>query len=374
MDLNAKTKINILSHGRFHMLDLARELSRQGLDVRFYSFVPKKRCAKFGLPEKNCSSLFYYLAPLLLIERHIRSFDYARRLVQDFLMGAFIRKCDILISLTGFVYAPKKSKRKNAIIIIERGSKHILEQKKILESNPYRTSTKAIPKCNIRQNLEAYKLADYISVPSQHAFDSFLLHGYPEKKLFRNPYGVDLSMFHQQLYIRKEYDFIMVGGWSYQKGCDLIAKAIEQTSYTLLHVGSLVDVPFPISKQFTHIDTLDKSKLVNYYNKAKIFILPSRQDGFGMVLSEAMACNLPIIGSKDSGAADLKEMVEFPQYITIIDSYTPEAVVKAMDRAIEMYPTLDGKKYAGKAIENLTWEAYGKRYSNFIRSIMKGRQ
>ncbi len=375
MDLKAKTKINILSHSRFHMLDLARELSRQGFDVRFYSFVPKKRCAKFGLPEKNCRSLFYYLAPLLLIKKYFRSFDYARRVVQDFLMGTFMRKCDIVISLTGFVYAPKKAKRKNATVIIERGSKHILEQKKILESNPYRTSkANVIPKSNIRQNLEAYELADYVSVPSRHALESFLLHGYPEKKLFRNPYGVDLSMFYQQSAIRKEYDFIMVGGWSYQKGCDLIVKAIEQTNYTFLHVGGLVDLDFPKGMQFTHIDSVDQSKLVEYYNKAKIFVLPSRQEGLGMVQLEAMACNLPIIGSKQSGAEDIRQMVESPQYITIIDSYTPEAVIKAMDKAMEIYPGLVGKTYAGKAVENLTWEAYGKRYADFIHSIMKDKQ
>lgn len=36
-------KINILSPGRFHVLDLARELDKNGFDVKFYSFVPTKR-------------------------------------------------------------------------------------------------------------------------------------------------------------------------------------------------------------------------------------------------------------------------------------------------------------------------------------------
>lgn len=35
-------KINILSPGRFHVLDLARELDKNGFDVKFYSFVPTK--------------------------------------------------------------------------------------------------------------------------------------------------------------------------------------------------------------------------------------------------------------------------------------------------------------------------------------------
>lgn len=53
-------------------------------------------------------------------------------------MGIFMRKCDICISLTGYVYAPRIAQKKGAIIIMERGSKHILEQKKILEKNPHK--------------------------------------------------------------------------------------------------------------------------------------------------------------------------------------------------------------------------------------------
>lgn len=55
-----KTKINILSPGRFHVLDLARELDKNGFDVKFYSFVPTKRAMRFGLP-KHCSASIFVL-------------------------------------------------------------------------------------------------------------------------------------------------------------------------------------------------------------------------------------------------------------------------------------------------------------------------
>lgn len=91
----------------------------------------------------------------------------------------------------------------------------------------------------------------------------------------------------------------MVGGWSYRKGCDLIIEAMKQMKLKFLHVGSIVDIPFPTNiPHFTHIDAVDQSKLINYYHQAKIFLFPSREDGFGMVLSQAMACNLPIVGSQ----------------------------------------------------------------------------
>ena len=102
-----------------------------------------------------------------------------------------------------------------------------------------------------------------------------------------------------------------------------------------------------------------------------MFIFPSREDGFGMVLSQAMACNLPIIGSKDCGAPDLKEMVDNPQYITIIEDYKVESLLMAMEKAMENFHSLQKLRYAGSAIEDLTWNAYGKRYSDFLHKIVR---
>ena len=64
-----KIKVNILSPGRFHVCDLARELDKNGFDVKFYSFVPAKRALKFGLPRHCSASLFYLMIPFLAIEK-----------------------------------------------------------------------------------------------------------------------------------------------------------------------------------------------------------------------------------------------------------------------------------------------------------------
>lgn len=90
-----------------------------------------------------------------------------------------------------------------------------------------------------------------------------------------------------------------------------------------------------------------------------------------MVLSQAVACNLPIVGSKDCGAPDLKEMVELPEYIKLIDEYSPQSVKKSIDEFLATYETLKGKVYAGDAISQLTWKAYGDRYSEFINKIAR---
>lgn len=369
-----KTKINILSPGRFHVCDLARELDKNRFDVKFYSFVPINRSEKFGLPKRCCTSLIYILSPFLFLEKILfKQKQWSRQLrinAQDIITGVIMRKCDIVIAMSGdFVYSLQKAKRQGGIVILERGSKHILEQRRILESIPSLKGKKPIPNTNVKRELKGYAIADYIAIATQHVKDSFLLHHYPENKIFVNPYGVDLSMFKPLPNTPKKYDVIMVGGWSYQKGCDLIINAIRKTNYSFIHVGAINDLGFPNEKNFTQIDPVDQSKLIQYYNQAKVFILPSRQEGLAMVQAQAIACNLPMIGSPDSGAVDLKQMVEYPEYITIIEDYTVDAVVSALHTAMKNYERLKGKNYAGDAIKNLTWEAYGKRYAEFLHKI-----
>ena len=56
-------RINIVSPGRFHVCDLARELDKNGWDVSFYSFVPTKRAMKFGLPAKCNKTVLPFVLP-----------------------------------------------------------------------------------------------------------------------------------------------------------------------------------------------------------------------------------------------------------------------------------------------------------------------
>lgn len=284
-----------------------------------------------------------------------------------------MRKCDVCIAMSGsFVAAPRKAKKQGAILIIERGSKHIMEQKRILDSIPSNKGKVTVPYWHIPREIEDYDMADYVAVASQHVVRSMLKFGYPEEKLFVNPYGVDLSMFYPADNTAKEYDVIMVGNWGCQKGCDLIVDAIKLSNYKFLHVGSVSDMPFPKNdSRFTHVDAVDQSKLVDYYAKAKVFVLPSRQEGLAMVQAQAIACNLPLVGSKDSGAEDLKEIVEHSDFITIIEDFTPAALLKAIDLSIIKQKQLNGIQYAGNAAERLTWKAYGDRYSEFINKIAR---
>lgn len=373
---NPKTenmRINIAASHRFHLLDLARELEEQGHEVCFYSYVPTKRAIKFGLKSECSYSLFYFMLPFLALVKLSKGAYWTiklKHMVLDFYLTKFMKPCDVYIAL-GTVYKNSfvSAKRKfGAKTILEWGSKHIEEQQRILSEIP---GVKKQPFYFTKRTLDGYNVVDYISIPSDHVKQSFIERGIVENKLLQNPYGVDLSMFSStELEQGSKYDLIAVGAWSYQKGSDLLIEVCRKNKFRLLHVGSLVDIPFPNDENMTHINSVDQRKLINYYTKARVFVLPSRQDGFGMVLSQALACGLPIVCSKNTGGKDLRNFLNNKKWIIVMQEYTLEELEGCILKALELSKFQVGvRSYLDNIQDKLTWKAYGKRYNETIMEI-----
>lgn len=70
-----------------------------------------------------------------------------------------------------------------------------------------------------------------------------------------------------------------------------------------------------------------------YYNAADAFVLSSAWEGFGLVIAEAMACELPVIATDAGGCA---EVVGNPAYIVGIQD--PEALHRGMQRILRLSP------------------------------------
>lgn len=361
--------VNILASHRFHLLDLARELSNLGHDVRFYSYVPAKRCADFGLDKSLCVSFLWLVWPFFIFSKIVSkgwqdNIVWYRNLLIDWYVSRTMRKCDVCLGIgTVYVKAFKTAKKKGAITILEWGSKHIEEQlKQFGKHDEYSVRT-------MNRELQQYDVCDYISIPAKHVKDSFLKHGIPDSKLIVNPYGVDLSQFHPTP-CSYEYDLLYVGGWRYEKGCDLLTELCQRYGYKLLHVGALVNLEFPNISNMTHHEPVDQKELVNYYAKARVFVLPSRAEGLSLVQAQAIACGLPVVCSKETGGADLREQLAEKKWIIEMEDMSVEALLDAVDKGLILANAQIGiRNYAGYDLKRLSWEYYGTRYSEKLQRI-----
>lgn len=374
-------RIAVISLGRSHLINLARELDKiDEVETFFYTMMPKSRCRKFGYFGKVVSCLFPIGILSVLIEKipflnpYRRSYLRIRlRLFFDKWVSWQLKKCDVLIGLNGTaVRCSERAKKKfGAITICDQGSSHILTQDAARRSY----TDNEPPQLNTDYMLKHYKVVDYLMSPAEYVKQSDIQNGIAKYKILYNPYGVNLDIFKPvDIEKEKEYDVIMVGSWWKHKGCDMLAEAcINRLGLRLLHVGSRIDCPFPDSHLFTHVDFVPESELPKYYAKAKVFAMPSLDEGFGLVLLQAAACGLPIVGSTRTGSPDVAKLLGNPrECFTIEEPLTVESVVKAIKKAIQSANELhDGCGYASaKTLQNISWGAYGKRYFEIISKVL----
>lgn len=368
-------KINIASYGgRSHLLDTARELSNLNYDVKFYSYLPSKRASKFGL-KKECNASYFFLAlpflALLKISKRAHWSLFLFHYVFDHIVAWYMRPCDVYIAQSpmhvySLIYAKEKY---GAKIIVERGTRHVLEQIKALKTNPALNGKNPMPDVFLKRDLKGYELADYITVPSEVVKESFLKNSFSNTNIFVNPYGVNLKEFRPTvLESTQTFDLIIVGQWSHRKGCDLLVEVCEKEGFSLLHVGGIVDLPFPNGKLFTHIDPVEQQVLISYYSKAKVFVLPSREEGLALVQPQALVCGLPLVCSQFTGGRDLRQFIDDPKWIIEMKDYTSDELIKCIKQGLTLASTQDGVRTHLKNLNSLSWNEYGKRYDSFLNN------
>lgn len=377
--LHRTLRIGIASTGRFHVLDLARELRALGHEVTFYSYVSPARAEKFGFAASRMVSLMPAVAPFLVWERFLPGVQPGLRTHRYFaaINRAMIRRmspCDVFICMSGiYVEAAKHARAAfGAKVFLERGSMHINAQLEILRRANVHPPMSALTRT---RELAGYALADRIVLPSLHVEQSFAHDAAAFAKTFMNPYGVDLGLFTKRPSVPPlRRRLLFVGGWSYRKGVDFLVEAVRRTpGATLTHVGAIVDAPFPDDPSFTHVDPVDQTALPAYYRDADLFALASREDGLALVLLQALASGLPCIASDHTGGSTL---VAFHPELSRLIRVHKVSDVNAMSRDIQwFFDTLERSQLeliTDVERDSLSWAAYGKRYEDEILSVLEG--
>jgi alpha-maltose-1-phosphate synthase len=365
-------RISIMTTGRFHVGNLARELSSMGHEVNFYSMVPRVRLLKFGLPANCIKTVLLPVAHWFIGSRYaptaaLRSYCGRQlALAYDRAVSKRLTCCDVFIGMSGIAVKAAEVARMHwgAKVFIERGSRHILSQQKILSAL---ADAIQVSDWQVERELASYAKADVVTVLSKHCEESFTELGFQSKRLFLNPLGVQFSEFPPA--DRRKLTsptVVMAGTWCWRKGADLIsAAAREMSDVKFIHVGSTGDHAMPLLSNFEHIDKVDQIVLKDIYAKAHVFCLPSREEGMATVIPQALATGLRVVCSDRTGGEDLTPFMRSGNTITIFQSDDLVGMINGLRYQLKM-SSADNPHITSlteEGAEFLTWRASAERYS-----------
>ncbi|UCE37025.1 MAG: glycosyltransferase family 4 protein [Thermoplasmata archaeon] len=143
--------------------------------------------------------------------------------------------------------------------------------------------------------------------------------GIPKKKMTAIPNGIDLLKFHDLGYEREKNSLLFVGRLSPVKRLDMLIKALSIVKKQIPDVklkiigrdwgekAKLVELikGLNLKENVEFLKEVPFEKLVEHYNRAKVFVLTSKYEAFGITIMEAIGCGTPVVVSSVGGIPEV---------------------------------------------------------------------
>ena len=137
---------------------------------------------------------------------------------------------------------------------------------------------------------------------------------------------IEKEKIKTKLNIKEKYLVLGVGQFIYRKGWDLLLNAMEGISdeVALCLIGGKPTEEYKrivAEKKLQHVyfmDFMKSEELSEYYKAADLFVLPTREDIWGLVINEAMNYGLPVITTTACVAG--QELVQQEENGYLVDS------------------------------------------------------
>ncbi len=153
-------------------------------------------------------------------------------------------------------------------------------------------------------------LADIVVCNSAFTRDSILAEDFPPERIITLPLGMPKPVEAVDTPRPRELVLLYAGTLSVRKGVHYLLEAWRRlspsTAVELRLVGAL-DLPSSLLRDLpgrvTVIGSVPKRELTRHYLEAGLLLFPTLCDGFGMVLTEALAHGVPVLTTTAAGAS-----------------------------------------------------------------------
>ena len=268
-----------------------------------------------------------------------------------------------------------------------------------ISNTPYITIIYGVEVWNIPSALKRKSLEDSTVVASFSNYTSSQIQKNfnIKNKIFYFPPTVDFEKFFikekSQLLTKKHgieencKVILTVARLSYserQKGYDKVIEAMPQITNRVKDVKYLL-VGHGDKKEMKRIEELIRKnnledrviltghvsnlELADYYNLCDVFVMPSKQEGFGIVFLEALACGKPVIAGNKDGSRDA---VLDGQLGLLVDPDNVEeiagVIMNVLSGNVDKH-LLDGEYLRSKVIEHYGYDVFCQRVAKIFRHV-----
>jgi glycosyltransferase involved in cell wall biosynthesis len=381
--------------GVFHHFNLAHELERRGHLERVYSTYPWSRLKREGLPHRLVETYpWVHMVEYAVnrspigMRRLSDNLGYAAALTFDRWTEKRLKRLrqrpDALIGISGSSLSSGAwLQSEGGVFVCDRGSTHQRYQQELVEEEYALWGVKR-PVSDTRDTVreeQIYAQADAITVPSSYVARSFVEMGVPTEKIYTIPYGVGLADFRPVGEpVEAEFNVLFAGGVGLRKGVPYLLQAFANLKHPrkrLRIAGYVRDTMRDVLHRLPteHVEFLGpvpRERMIELMSTSDVLVLPSIEDGFGLVMAEAMACGCPVIASTNTGGDDLyTDGVEG----FIVPIRDPQAILDRMQLLTDdPVLTRTMRAAAVKRVQMMGgWSAYGDRWEQLLLHLTEGR-
>jgi glycosyltransferase involved in cell wall biosynthesis len=243
---------------------------------------------------------------------------------------------------------------------------------------------------NVVMDFLAGQGADKVIAISDHAYRQLTTqYKLDEDRVEMIPHGVDTDWFYPRdenysAVAEEKITLLYVGRLGARKGLDLALRALHEADNediefviagTGRHNESLRDSvqQLDIDEQVQFLGYVPEEELPVLYSSADVFVLPSRYEGFGLVLLEAMACGTPVIGA-DAGGIPTVIQNGVDGYVVARDENSIAKNFEQMARQENQRERM--KKQALLSAESHSWDQTVEKteriYQNYLNAPAEG--
>jgi glycosyltransferase involved in cell wall biosynthesis len=204
--------------------------------------------------------------------------------------------------------------------------------------------------------------AHVLAVSERTRRDLVELYGIDESKVTVTPHGVDPAFAPQGDGGTGGY-VLFVGAIQERKDPRAVAGAARQLGLPLVVVGPERDEQLARELERLGADLrgyVEKEELAQLYRDALCLVLPSRYEGFGLPVLEAMACGTPVVARRDDALVE----VAGDAAVYAEGDDLPGAILQAVERRAEL-------RAAGLArAQRFSWAETARRTAAVYREVL----